>query len=130
MKTKKIQVRFINNLTNWNTTKKYNFLTFLEDLHEGDLVVVETRNGHAIAEFITYVDEMDVKAERIAFSKVDVKSLHDYVDRLAKINLLKNKIKMELEELTGKIQLEILAEMSPKLKTLIDTLHSLESEFD
>ncbi|EAE7767435.1 hypothetical protein ACTKQT_002557 [Listeria monocytogenes] len=130
MKTKKIQVRFINNLTNWNTTKKYNFLTFLEDLHEGDLVVVETRNGHAIAEFITYVDEMDVKAERIAFSKVDVKSLHDYVDRLAKINLLKNKIKMEVEELTGKIQLEILAEMSPTLKTLIDTLHSLESEFD
>ncbi|EAE1669495.1 hypothetical protein ARW38_13675 [Listeria monocytogenes] len=130
MKTKKIQVRFINNLANWNTTKKYNFLTFLEDLHEGDLVVVETRNGHAIAEFITYVDEMDVKAERIAFSKVDVKSLHDYVDRLAKINLLKNKIKMEVEELTGKIQLEILAEMSLKLKTLIDTLHSLESEFD
>ncbi|MBC2288571.1 hypothetical protein [Listeria farberi] len=130
MKTKKIQVRFINNLANWNTTKKYNFLTILEDLHEGDLVVVETRNGHAIAEFITYVDEMDVKAERIAFSKVDVKSLHDYVDRLAKIKLLKNKIKMEVEELTGKIQLEILAEMSPRLKTLIDTLHSLESEFD
>lgn len=91
MDIKKIRVRFIDNLTNHNTSKKYNFLTTLEDLKENDLLVVETCHGLALARFVDYVEgEPSMSADKFAMAKVDLSEFEAFYKKTSKDQTVKS----------------------------------------
>lgn len=129
MKIKRIKVRFVENLTSFNESKRYSFLTYLEGLKEGDLLVVRTRYGLALARFVEYTDGFDsVKAEKFAMAKVDLSEFYAADEKHEKIKRLKAEIDEEAKSIVEQFKLKELAKDSPKLKAMLDTLESLEED--
>lgn len=52
--------------------KEYHYKSYLLDLTEGDLVVVETQTGYTVARFIRYVDETKIEDLKYIVQPVDL----------------------------------------------------------
>lgn len=127
MKTLKASVRFINDLEKQRRTEKvYHYLTMIIDLKEGDLVVVETQYGYAVAEFVEYLDVTRKKANSYIIQKVDTSLINTQKEQQRKIESLKHKIDEKAKEALQRKKLNELAQDDAELKTLLDTLDSLE----
>lgn len=72
--------------------RQYDYLALGDNLKEGDLVVVETRNGFKVASFVKYVEVSD-KASAFIIDKVDVERVEEY-----------KKLKQEKEEILKAIE--------------------------
>ncbi len=129
MKINRIKVRFVENLTSFNESKHYSFLTYMEDLQEGDLLVVQTRYGLALARFVEYTEGSDcVKAEKFAMASVDLSGFEALNEKHQKIKSLKAEIDEEAKRTVEQFKLKELAKNSPKLQAMLDTLDALEEE--
>ncbi|MBO0450782.1 hypothetical protein [Candidatus Enterococcus murrayae] len=127
MKTLKASVRFINDLERQRRTEKvYHYLTMIPDLNEGDLVVVETQYGYAVAEFIAYKDVIRKAAKSFIIQKVDTSHIDNQKEQQRKIESLKAKIDEKAKEALQRKKLNELAQDDIELKMLLDTLDSLE----
>lgn len=128
MKTMKASVRFINDLERQRRTEKvYHYLTLIADLKEGDLVVVETQYGYAVAEFIEYRDVIRKAAKSYIIQKVDTTHIDNQKEQQRKIESLKQKIDEKAKEALQRKKLNELAQEDAELKMLLDTLDSLET---
>ena len=128
MKTLKASVRFINDLEKQRRTEKvYHYLTMITDLNEGDLVVVETQYGYAVAEFVEYLDVIRKKANSYIIQKVDTSLINTQKEQQRKIESLKHKIDEKAKEALQRKKLNELAQDDAELKMLLDTLDSLET---
>lgn len=128
MKTLKASVRFINDLEKQRRTEKvYHYLTMITDLNEGDLVVVETQYGYAVAEFVEYLDVIRKKANSYIIQKVDTSLINAQKEQQRKIESLKHKIDEKAKEALQRKKLNELAQDDAELKMLLDTLDSLET---
>ena len=121
-------VRFINDLEKQRRTERaYHYLTMISDLNEGDLVVVETQYGYAVAEFVEYIEPTSKKAKSYIIQKVDTSHIDSKKEQQRKIESLKAKIDEKAKEALQRKKLNELAKEDAELKTLLDTLDSLET---
>jgi len=128
MKTMRASVRFINDLEKQRRTERaYHYLTMISDLNEGDLVVVETQYGYAVAEFVEYIGQTGKKARSYIIQKIDTSHIDNQKEQQRKIESLKAKIDEKAKEALQRKKLNELAKEDAELKTLLDTLDSLET---
>lgn len=107
-------------------SKKYNYLTDIGDLGEGDLLVVETQHGYAVAKFIRYVNELEVNASSWVIQKIDIDSFNAKKEHLKQIKEIQLQIEERAKQANKRKFYEELAKSDPELKTLLDTLDSLQ----
>jgi predicted GTPase len=86
-----------------NPFKSYQFLTDIEGLQQGDLVVVDTRNGFAIAQIEGYeeIEKPGLKELKWVVQKVDLTAHQERMEKQRRLNALKRKMesrKKQLEE--------------------------------
>ncbi len=121
MKEFKCKVRFDKS----NNVIAYHYLTNIENLKEGDLVVVHARNDFALAHFVSYCDFNETEKTKWIIQKVDLSAHYDRIARKEKIKLIKEKLEEERKR-TEEIQIyEILAEKNPEIKKLLNELKDL-----
>lgn len=106
--------------------KHYDYFTNIKDLEEGDLVVVETQYGFSVAKFIRYTDKFKVKATKHIVQKVNLEEFLAEKERLKKIRDLEEQISHKAEQANKREIYNQLAENDDELKTLLDTLDSLQ----
>lgn len=99
--------------------RKYDYFTLDEDLKEGNLVVVETRNGYKVASFVEYTASSD-KATSYIITSVDLESVKKHRERKKEKEELLHAIKKREEELTQEKRLRELAEEDETMKELVD----------
>ncbi|EAE6661641.1 TPA: hypothetical protein ACSY63_06820 [Listeria monocytogenes] len=122
-----IKVKFVNSFNQEQSSKKlYCYRTFLKDLSIGDLVAVETINGYAVAEVAEVDIAMLQEPRSYAFQKIDVLDLNAEKSRQERIENLRFRIELQVQEKSEKARWRELAKADPELKLLIDTLESLE----
>lgn len=128
MTTLKASVRFINDYEKQRRTEKeYHYLTMISDLKEDDLVVVETKHGYAVAEFIEYIEKCNVNSSAYIVQKIDLSEITTEKSRQKKISNLKNEIDARAKAALQRKKLNELAKDDAELKVLLDTLDSLEA---
>lgn len=127
MKVLKASVKFINEYEKQRRSEKeYHYLSLIEDLQEGDLVVVETRYGYSVAEFISYINDFAVNSSSYIVQKINLDQILIEKDRQSKITQLKQEIDEKAKEALQRKKLNELAKDDKELKVLLDTLDSLE----
>lgn len=130
MTTLKAKVKFINSLDKEGRNlgnKSYHYNVLIPDIETGDLVVVQTQFGYSVAEFIQYIDESEVKAEKFIVQKLELDSFEKYQEKLKTIKKLEKKIEKKAREALQRKKLNELAESDAELKVLLDTLDSLKA---
>ncbi|EAG8700778.1 hypothetical protein CHT76_08700 [Listeria monocytogenes] len=130
MKTKTLfaKVKFTNEIENKKrgdvVQKLYDYLTFFDDLKEGDLVVVGTRFGYTVAEFISYQDEKG-QCKSYIVDKVDTSLYESFQARQYKIKKLNEEIEERAKKAFQRQKLDELSVSDKTLKAMLDTLDSL-----
>lgn len=128
MKALKASVKFINDFEKKRRTdKEYHYLSLIADLQEGDLVVVETRHGYAVAEFIEYIDDFSVNSSSYIIQKVELDQVSHEKERQRNIKRLKSEIDEKAKAALQRKKLDELAAEDSELKILLDKLDGLEN---
>lgn len=104
-------------------SKEYDYLTFLDDLQLGDLVVVETRYGYKVAK-ISDIKEFSEYAKSFVIDKIDLAKFIETKQRLAREAELRRAIEAQLEE---EKRLQIYREAAQSNKNISDLLKELEA---
>jgi hypothetical protein len=126
-------IKFINPLIqgSYINPKNYNFLTDIEDLQPGDIVVVDTVNGLQVAEFVKYnelgLGETGVKTPtKWVVQKIDL-SAHEArieaAERAAKLKVMMEERRKKTQELEI---YEILAKADPEMAKLLEEFKKLQ----
>lgn len=105
----------------------YDFFTDLDYLVEKDKLVVDTRNGLAIATFVEYVEESD-KASAWVVQKINMKRHTKRIKKYRKYNEIKSAIINRVENLGDYETYKILAKGDPIIKGLVEELDRLNEE--
>ncbi|MBC2196284.1 hypothetical protein [Listeria booriae] len=126
MKTLFAKVKFTNEIANkkQGNQDSYDYLTFFEDLNEGDLVVVGTRFGYTVAEFIEYSEEKGRCGSYIV-DKVDTSTYENLKERQRQIKKLDRDIEERAKKALQRQRLDELAKDDKELRTMLDTRDSL-----
>ena len=104
-------------------SKEYDYLTFLDDLQLGDLVVVETRYGYKVAK-ISDIKEYSEYAKSFVIDKIDLAQFNETKKRLAREAEIRRSIEAQLEE---EQRLQIYREAAQSNANIADLLKELES---
>lgn len=109
-----------------NTTKKYAFALFEDNVMVDDTVLVDTANGYGVA----VVCEISSKADyeelgcalptREVICKIDFSAFDERKAKRAKAIKLKNEMDKKVKSLQEIAIFELLAEKSPELKAMLD----------
>lgn len=125
MKQRTVAVQFKHkyDLDEWGS-KEYHYYTLMGDLQEGDLVVVETQHGYAVAKVVRYLTESN-QAYRYIIQKVDLTEHENHLEKEMKLSFIQAEIEERAEAIRKRKELEILAEGDEKLKSLIASMDKL-----
>lgn len=106
--------------------KAYNYLTDIENLKEGDLVVVHARDDFELAYFVCYDESVEEKeTTKWITSRVDLSQHYARIARREKMKAIKEKLEAERKK-TEELQIyEILAAANPAIRQLLDELKEL-----
>ncbi|EAF2286810.1 hypothetical protein FWK73_11400 [Listeria monocytogenes] len=127
MKTLYAKVKFTNEIVkNKYNDKTYDYITFFNDLKEGDLIVVGTKFGYSVAEFVCYKDEKG-NSNSFIVDKVDTSVYESLRERQYKIKKLSKEIDERAKQALQRKKLDELATSDQELKTMLDTLDALVS---
>lgn len=125
MKTFKVKVQFINSTGANYSPKHYDYLAF-EDFKKGDLVVVETQYGPAVAEVVRRIRPSEAnRANSYVICKVDTSDLENNKLKMAKIEMVKAEIDEEIRAMSYEQQVAKFAETNPALQGLLEELKKL-----
>ena len=111
--------------------KKYNFITDIEGLEQDDVVVVDTRNGLALATFFEY-DELGFgetgakKPTKWIIQKVDLEKHLARVEAAEKAEELKRAMEEKRKQTQELEVYRILAEKDPEMKKMIEEFEKLQ----
>lgn len=127
MKKLGCKVIFDNSTTGRYQMKQYNYLTDIENLKEGDLVVVHARDDFELARFVCYDNSVEEKEiTKWIISKVDLSMHYARIARKEKMKAIKEKLEAERKK-TEELQIyEILAAANPEIRKLLDELKELQ----
>lgn len=107
--------------------QKYNYLTDIEDLKIGDVIVVHARDSFALAYFAGYDDTVEEKeSTKWIVDKVDTSKHYHRIGQLEKARLLKEQLKKEAEKAKELELYEILAKNNPTIAILLEELKGLD----
>lgn len=108
------------------TSKKYNYLTDIEGLQEGDMIVVHVRDSFDIAYFVEYDENVkELENTKWIVIKVDLTAHYERVAKKERVKEIKEKLEKERQKAEELQIYEILAAANPKMKELLDELKSL-----
>ena len=105
--------------------KKYNYLTDIKDLKEGDLVVVHARNDFALGYFVEYCDITETPETKWITDKVDTTKHFKRIENKKRVEEIKTKLEIERKKVEELQVYEILAERNPEMKSLLEELKGL-----
>lgn len=112
------------NQNGWSD-KNYQYITTIEDLEYGDLIVVEVRDTYAVGVFMEYVTEG--KGTKYIISKIDTEEVEKHKNHEKQKQELLDKIDNRMREAEKMERILKLAEKDTVLKGLVDELTKLES---
>lgn len=118
------QVMFFDTYGNLQQNQGYHFFTTIEDLEEGDLLVVETQNGYKVVQFDKYLLTSSY-AKSYVVQKVETEKLEEEKERAEKIGQLRKKIELKAKEVEERRKLDKLAEQDDEMKELLKELDKL-----
>lgn len=106
--------------------KHYNYLTDIEGLERGDLIVVHARNEFCLAYFVEYKEVNETENTKWIIQKVDLEGHNNRIANAKRIKDLKAKLEEERRK-TEELQIyEILAIKNPNIKELLDELKAIQ----
>lgn len=125
MKLYKVKVQFRDNFDKTFNGKAYSYLSF-EKLTVGDLVVVETQYGLAVAK-VAYVisTAANFEASSYVVSKIDTSDLEAKKLKVAQAEMIKAEIEEKIRESIYKKQLEEFAKEDAEIAELVTQLENL-----
>lgn len=128
-------VRFLEaNDRQYKSTKQYLYVTDIENLDLGDVLVVPAKDSYALAEFVSYSDSPATHLKEIEDKGYEVRPVVQKVDftnyeALKAIEYRRQKLKKKLEIEKKKVEelqvYKLLAELNPSLKELVEEYISL-----
>lgn len=112
------------NQNGWSD-KNYQYITAIEDLEYGDLIVVEVRDTYAVAVFMEYVTNGN--GTKYIVSKIDTEEVEKHKNHEKQKQELLDKIENRMREAEKFERIRKLAEKDAILKELMDELTNLEN---
>lgn len=115
--------------------KHYSFLTNIEDLKEGDKVVVDTVNGLQIVDFVKYSGEdkefgetFGNKTPKWIIQKVNLEEHNRRLETEKRVKDLKRKMELRRKKAEEVKIYEILAQADPEMAELLNEFKQLKEE--
>lgn len=105
--------------------KQYDYLTIEKDLKEGDMVVVETANGFAVARFVRYVENFDVNSQKWILTVIDIEAFQERKKQAKEAMQLRQRIKERAAAVKEQQEYEQLAKEDTGLKSLLADFKNL-----
>lgn len=118
-------VRF-DELHDFGRSKQYQFVTDIQDLKLGDIVVVHTANGYKTAFFIKYDETSVFENPKWIVQKVDTDSHKVKLERERKARLIKKKMEERRAKLEAIQVYKILAKEDPEMMKLLQEYDKIE----
>jgi hypothetical protein len=110
--------------------KEYHFLTVLNDLKKGDLVVVDTRNGYSLAKVVKYITlpKVGIEINKYVVSVVNVKEHEQQVAVVERAEEIKAQMEKRTKELLDNKIFEELSKIDPTMNKLLFELNQIQGE--
>lgn len=105
--------------------KQYDYLTIEKDLKEGDMVVVETANGFAVARFVRYVENFEVNSQKWILTVIDIEAFQERKKQAKEAMQLRQRIKERAAAVKEQQEYEQLAKDDTGLKSLLADFKNL-----
>lgn len=118
----------------YKSRKQYLYVTDMEDLIGGDVLVVPAKDNYALAEFVSYTDspitelkEIEYKgyAVRPVVQKVDFSNYEALKAKEQKRQAIKERLEIEKKRIEELQVYDLLAKLNPSLKELVEEYKSL-----
>ena len=107
-------------------SKQYQFVTDIQDLKLGDIVVVHTANGYKTAFFIKYDETSVFENPKWIVQKVDTDSHKVKLERERKSIIIKKKMEERRAKLEAIQVYKILAKEDPEMMRLLQEYDEIE----
>lgn len=118
----KIAVRFVNG----NSTTEYTYMTTVENLKVGDLLIAPARDSFAVVSFVRYITtETTHEATRVITQRVDTESPKEAQIKLERKKDILNQMKARRAELEEQTVWAMLAQNDPKMAELLALFNSI-----
>lgn len=124
--TKTAKVYFLDDKGEAVKYKAYHYKTLIDDLQDGDYVVVETRNGYKVVTFGGYIPESNMASAYIV-QRVETEKLRTEKEKISEIKALKDKIKERAIQIQERKRFEDLAAKDETLMNLLKELEKIEN---
>lgn len=121
---KYVEVKFMNNDGEF-TNKNYAYLTTLEDLENGDLVVAEAVGFYKVVEVQRYINYSD-SATKFVVSKIDLEQAETAKAEVLKREELMEAIELRMQKAEKLRQAKKLAKLDPELGKLLEQLEEMQ----
>lgn len=105
--------------------KTYDYLTSDESLQVGDLVVVRTSGGLAVAQIVEF-KEYSSYAKSLIVDKVDMTRYNEETAKIKRTQEIRAKLEAELAEEQRLAVYREAAQFNPRIQELLDELESLK----
>lgn len=105
--------------------KQYDYLTIEKNLTEGDMVVVETANGFAVARFVRYVENFEVNSQKWVLTVINIADFEERKKQAKEAMQLRQRIKERAKAIKEQQEYEELAEKDSSLKSLLTDFKNL-----
>ena len=120
---KYVEVKFMNNDGEF-TNKNYAYLTTLEDLKKGDLVVAEAVGFYKVVQVQRYINYSDL-ATKFVVSKLDLEQVEKDKAEVIKREELLEAIELRMQKAEKLRQAKKLAKLDPELGKLLEQLEEM-----
>lgn len=108
-----------------SNNKTYDYLTSDESLQVGDLVVVRTSGGFAVAQIVEF-KEYSSYAKSLIVDKVDMTRYNEETAKIKRTQEIRAKLEAELAEEQRLSVYREAAQFNPRIQELLDELESLK----
>lgn len=126
MSYKTVAVKFVSyDEYGHSNNKTYDYLTSDESLQVGDLVVVRTSGGLAVAQIVEF-KEYSSYAKSLIVDKVDMTRYNEETAKIKRTQEIRAKLEAELAEEQRLAVYREAAQFNPRIQELLDELESLK----
>lgn len=126
MSYKTVAVKFVSyDEYGHSNNKTYDYLTSDESLQVGDLVVVRTSGGFAVAQIVEF-KEYSSYAKSLIVDKVDMTRYNEETAKIKRTQEIRAKLEEELAEEQRLAVYREAAQFNPRIQELLDELETLK----
>jgi len=120
----------VRHLEGYDVNKIYYFKTDIEDLNEGDIVVIDSNNKLKLAEVVEADPKLNENfvVKKWVVDKVDTTKYNERIQKEKRLKELKNKIDKRRKELEEIQILEMLAEKDDEMRQMLNEFKELSKD--